>query len=55
MFFCPFLPQVDAVWGAVRSIHTPNTGTKIRTLDAINPQGAYVAAGVKGFVPIPGG
>ncbi|XP_050705832.1 doublecortin domain-containing protein 2-like [Eriocheir sinensis] len=47
--------KVDAVWGAVRSIHTPNTGTKVNTLEAINPQGSYVAAGVKGFIHIPGG
>ncbi|XP_064111646.1 doublecortin domain-containing protein 2-like isoform X2 [Macrobrachium nipponense] len=47
--------KVDPDWGAVRSIHTPNTGTLVQSIDAINREGVYVAAGPKGFVSIPGG
>lgn len=47
--------KVDAVWGTARSIHTPNTGTAIRSIESINPHEAYVVAGRKGFIHIPGG
>ncbi|XP_068216775.1 doublecortin domain-containing protein 2-like [Palaemon carinicauda] len=47
--------KVDPDWGAVRSIHTPNTGTVVENLDTINRDGVYVAAGAKGFVSVPGG
>lgn len=41
--------------GAVRSIHTPNTGTLITNPEDFQRNGNYVAAGVKGFTTIPGG
>nr|XP_045615321.1 doublecortin domain-containing protein 2-like [Procambarus clarkii] len=47
--------KVDATWGAVRSIHTPNTGTVVDCLGNLRQHGAYVAAGPMGFVSIPGG
>ncbi|XP_042868706.1 doublecortin domain-containing protein 2-like [Penaeus japonicus] len=47
--------KVEPMWGAVRSIHTPNQGTVIKNLEDLNKKGVYVAAGPKGFVSIPGG
>ncbi|XP_042236805.1 doublecortin domain-containing protein 2-like [Homarus americanus] len=47
--------KVDPVWGAIRTLHTPNTGTVVENLEGLRRQGAYVAAGPKGFVSIPGG
>ncbi|CAL4118096.1 unnamed protein product, partial [Meganyctiphanes norvegica] len=47
--------KVDPSWGAVRSIHTPNTGTVLNSLQDLAKQGQYVAAGSKGFVSVPGG
>ncbi|XP_071530570.1 uncharacterized protein [Panulirus ornatus] len=47
--------KVDPVWGAVRSIHTPNTGTSIDDLQHLSRQGVYVAAGPRGFISVPGG
>ena len=48
-------PMQVPIWGAVRSIHTPNTGTEVRDLEELRKDGLYVAAGKKGFTTVPGG
>ena len=46
---------MDPSWGAVRSLHTPNTGTVVNDLHEIKSKNSYVAAGTKGFFSVPGG
>ena len=49
------LLQTAPVWGAVRSLHTPNTGTTVTSLHQLKKNKSYVAAGQKGFFSVPGG